>query len=122
MPKLTCTGKDNVQREFEYSCEFSDLDHTWDVFVKTVPPPADDLAFELRLTPVGDKVQVTSVTHHGSPLYREKGILDALLPALAAKLARDIISSPTKGEHTGEYRTVAATKYWERLRGKNSAT
>jgi hypothetical protein len=122
MPKLTCSGRDNIEREFEYTCVYSELDHTWDVFVKTVPPPPNDLAFELRLTPVGDNAQVTSVTHHNSPLYREKGIIDALLPTLAAELDRGIVSSPTTGEHNGEYRTVAATKYWERLRGKNAAT
>ena len=110
MSKLICTGRDNVQREFEYTAEVSTLDGTYDVKVQPVPA-TDGPSYELRLREQDDGTwQIISVTHHGLAIYKEKGIIDALIPVLAEELGANIVSSPRKDEgDTGTFRTSAAT-------------
>jgi hypothetical protein len=122
MPKLTCTGKDNIQREFEYTAEMNMLDGTYDVMVQPVPATAGP-SYELRLKQEAGQWRIDSVTHHGLEVYKEKGIIYALLPALAAELDADIVSSPRKRDDDDAIkRTTAADSYWERLKGWGQAT
>jgi len=49
------------------------------------------------------------------------GIPGALIPVVAAVLAKKVVSSPTTADDTGVYRTEAARKVWDRLIGKGVA-
>jgi hypothetical protein len=100
----------------------NNLDGTCDVMVQPVPA-TDGPSFELRLKPEDGQWRIDSVTHHGLEVYKEKGIIYALIPALAAELDADIISSPRKkADDTGTFRTKSADSYWERMRGRGRAS
>lgn len=122
MPKLMCLGKDGVQREFEYTAEMDELAGSYDVMLQPVPATAGP-SFELRLKPEEGQWRIDTVTHHNLDVYREKGIIYALIPALAAELDADIVSSPRKRDDDAAIkRTIAADKYWERLKSWGMAT
>jgi len=122
MPTIICMGNDNVQREFAYTAEMNDLDGTYDVMVQPMPATPGP-SFEIRLKPEHGQWRIDSVTHHGLEVYKEKGIIYALIPALAAELAADIVSSPRKRDDNAAIkRTAAADSYWERLKGWEQAS
>ncbi|MFN3161616.1 MAG: hypothetical protein ACE37I_20075 [Rubinisphaera brasiliensis] len=122
MPTIICTGKDNVEREFAYTSEMNNLDGTYDVMVQPVPSTSGP-SFELRLKPEDGQWRIDSVTHHGLEVYKEKGIIYALIPALAAELDADIVSSPRKkADDTGTFRTKSADSYWKRLKHQGQAS
>jgi hypothetical protein len=66
-------------------------------------------------------VRQVMLAHHDNPAYAAMGIPDALIPIVAAVLAKTVVSSPTTADDTGVYRTEAATKVWDRLVGKGLA-
>jgi hypothetical protein len=101
--------------------EKNDLDNTFDFFVRTIPPPADNASFDLRLTILdADNVRITAIEHWGIPAYAAKGIPDALIPEAARVLNRNVQSSPLGHDDTSIYRTEAAEKYWVRLLAKGA--
>src|SRR5438105_3770106 len=122
MPPLLCTGRDGVERRFEYSVEKDQFEETWHFRVQTVPPQPDGEAFDLSVTALDDfTVRQVMLAHHNNEAYAAMGIPDALIPLVAAELTKQVVSSPTAADDTGVYRTEAATKVWERLVGKGVA-
>lgn len=118
MPSLLCTGRDQVEREFEYSFAKDQFEETWHFRVQTVPPQPDGEAFDLSVTALGDAtLRQVMLAHHDHPAYAAMGIPDALIPVVAATLGKKVVSSPTTADDAGVYRTEAATKVWDRLVG-----
>jgi hypothetical protein len=123
MPPLLCTGRDGVERTFEYSFEKDQFEETWHFRVQSVPPQPDGEAFDLSVTSLDDAtVRQVMLAHHGNPAYAAMGIPDALIPAVATVLGKRVVSSPTTADDTGVYRTEAATNVWDRLLGKGLAS
>ncbi len=123
MPPLHCTGRDGVARTFEYTHEKDQFEETWHFRVQTVPPQPDGEAFDLSVMNLSDTtVRQVMLAHHENPAYTAMGIPDALIPVVAELLGRTVVSSPTTADDTGVYRTVAATKVWDRLVGKGLAS
>ena len=60
-------------------------------------------------------VQVASMENRDIPVYRGKGITEALIPEVARVLRRDVVSSRVVGDDFSERRTEYATIIWERL-------
>ena len=122
MPPLLCTGRDEVERTFDYSVEKDQFEEPWHFRVQTVPPQPDGEAFDLSVTTLDDAtVRQGMLAHHDNPAYVAMGIPDALIPVVSAVLAKKVVSSPTTADDTGVYRTEAATKVWDRLVGKGVA-
>ena len=67
-------------------------------------------------------VRVVMMNNHRQAHLSGKGILDALIPRVAAELGRQVQSSPESGQTKDIYRTPDATKAWERLRSSGIAT
>jgi len=115
MPPLLCTGRDDVERTFEYSIAKDQFEETWHFRLQTVPPQPDGEAFDLSVTTLDDAtVRQVMLAHHDNPAYVAMGIPDALIPVVAGVLAKQVVSSPTTADDTGVYRTEAATKVWDR--------
>jgi hypothetical protein len=123
MPPLLCTGRDGIERTFEYSFEKDQFEETWHFRVQTIPPQPDGEAFDLSVTALDDAaVRQVMLAHHDNPAFAAKGIPDALIAVVAAVLGKKVVSSPTTADDTGVYRTVAATKVWDRLLAKGVAS
>jgi hypothetical protein len=111
MPPLHCTGRDELERTFDYSYEKDQFEETWHFRVQTIPPQPDGEAFDLSVTALDDAtVRQVMLAHHDNPAYAAMGIPDALILVVAAVLAKKVVSSPTTADDTGVYRTEAATK------------
>lgn len=120
---LICAGRDGVERAFEHRFEKDQFDETWHFCAQTVPPQFDGAAFDLSVTALdGARVRQVILAHHDNPAYATMGIPDALIPVVAAALGKKVVSSPTTADDAGVYRTVAATKVWDRLVAKGVAT
>jgi hypothetical protein len=123
MPLLLYTGRDGVERGFEYGVEKDQFEETWHFRVQTVPPQPDGEAFDLSVAALDEAtVRQVMLAHHNNTAYAAMGIPDALIPVVAAVLGKKVVSSPTTADDAGVYRTVAATKVWDRLVQKGVAT
>jgi hypothetical protein len=115
MPNFLCTGRDGVIRAFRYVYDL-DLDGNHNFLVYSIPPPANGAAYEAAFAPLdAQTVRQIAMHHHGHANYSEKGIPDALLPIVAAKLGLTVVSSPSFQAGGGVFRTPDATKVWNRL-------
>lgn len=94
--------------------------HEFNFFIQTKINAIHFFQLSLRQKLDGD-LQIISIEHQNHPDYMSKGIPDSLLPYLARTLGRCICSSRTYVEGTNEFRTIAATKMWERLVTKKLA-
>ena len=122
MSHFLCIGRDGVIRAFRYIYE-EELDGTHSFMVYSVPPPADGSAFEAAFCAIdADTVRQTVIVHHGHPNYRAMGIPDSLLPIVAAKLGKTVVSSPSVAPGGGVFRTVNATTMWNRLIARGIAS
>ncbi len=123
MTQLQCRGRDGHIRTFylELVEEADRRDHEFAVRVhrdSVVDPVAEWVDFRLGRDPRLDGGwRVVMVEHYHKDSYAQRGIIDALIPALVTHLKEPIYSS-TNGSHAahGEWRTRTATAVWERLR------
>jgi predicted acylesterase/phospholipase RssA len=122
MALLLCTGRDGIERTFDYGFEKDQFEETWHFRVQTVPPQPNAEAFDLSVTALDDAtLRQIMLAHHNNPVYAAMGIPDALIPVVAAVLGKKVVSSPTTADDAGVYRTESATKVWDRLRDKGHA-
>ena len=120
MPRIPCTGRDGVTREFEYQYEFDELDKVWHFAVEAVPRPDSMEIFTMTFKPINETtIRQISITHHHDPAYAAMGIPDAMLPEVKRILGKEVESSPP--DVGGEFRSVDAEKMWTRLVGKGLA-
>ena len=121
MQTLRCTGRDRIVRIFSVDESYQPLNQKWTYRVQTIPPLADNAAFEFSVEEIDSQtVRVVGAYHDGRSEYAAMGIPDALLPAIKIKLQKNVESSPPQGH--GIYRTCAATNYWKRLVVAGKAT
>lgn len=121
MKTIQCTGRDEIVRTFSVDESYQSLNGKWTYRVQTIPPLADNAAFELRVEEIDSQtVRVVAAFHDGRTEYAAMGIPDALLPVIKDKLQKNVESSPPQDGR--DYRTCAATKYWKRLLIAGKAT
>ena len=112
---LNCTGADGVQRPFEYEVDKSQFSNEWYFRVCTSPTPTSGQFFECNVKEVDPQtVRVIAIAHHGLAIYVAKGIPDAILPEIAARLGMEVVSSSNLSGHAGVWRTPDAEKVWKR--------
>ena len=124
MHSITCIGKDNVMRRFVFDDPAEEIlpDGSLQLGFCVKTRYEASTFFELRLCKKPDgQFQIISVNHHNQAEYASMGIPDSLLPFLARLLGDRICSSRSYVGGTNEYRTVEATKMWERLVQKGLA-
>lgn len=87
------------------------------------PDASDSQFFDFALVEESnDMLKITMMHNHGDPRYVAKGIPDCAIPGIARITGLQIRSSSNTHRATGnEYRTVSATKVWERLEKRGMA-
>jgi hypothetical protein len=124
MHSINCVGKDGVERKFvldEPEIETTSEGHR-ELTFRVMTESTDIFFFELSLREQPDGCfQIIMIENHHRPEYVSKGIPDALLPFLHKMLGRPICSSRPSVTGTNEFRTVDATKMWDRLVRKGIA-
>lgn len=112
METIECIGKDGETSFFQV--EFMS---PLEILVRS--EESQDF-FYLALHAVDDNtVQITEINHNHNPAFKGKGIPEILLPHVANKLRKQIISSSHKYPlKENEYRSIYANKMWNRLVGK----
>lgn len=76
--------------------------------------PDDEYFFEFTIKEEQDLLRVVMMNNHSRPEYTGKGIPEAMIVRLAKESGKRISSSSNQGCEN-EYRTVAASKIWQRL-------
>lgn len=116
MPQLQCTDRDGNSQTFEYEFKPDMSKLQWTFRVWQLGEDLSNGFFELVVTEVSPSdVRITMLNHFQIPMYRAKGIPDALIPEVRRALDRNVQSSPTRGATADVYRTKDATKVWNRL-------
>ena len=62
------------------------------------------------------------IAHFNREQYRAMGIPDSLLPLVAGRLVKRVVSSPSSIPGAGVFRTKEASTMWRRLERKGIAT
>lgn len=110
--KITCTGKDMVDRKFHIHVRETHEGYPW--FLVSQEEVLSDEFFELVLKPLGENSFMIMMMN-ANGVYGGLGIPDTLIPFLAQHLLARIRSSPARSEDGNYWRTEAATKVWKRL-------
>lgn len=129
--KLKCKSKEGVFTTFFYNCEVNGDKTIFRVNVNE--NITDSEFFELHVVEFdANTVRISQIDNHYNPLYRAKGIPDALIPEIHCVLKKNIVSSSNKTLkqqreavlkaetliQEAEWRTVDANKVWVRLESK----
>lgn len=121
---IKCTDPNGHVRVFYYDVD--DDPGGEDVFVRvhaTRQPNSTDHWFDITLKKSApDTLIVSMQMKNKNALYGAKGILDAMIPGLAATLNKRIVSSSnTQNQYLNEYRNTAGEKVWRRLEADGRA-
>lgn len=124
--EITCIDRDGNPNQFKYSLEKSERGGMveWTFRVMPFDSAVNDW-FEFVVTVISSTVgKVTMMTNNNMAEYKGKGIPEKMIEEAAHVLKLTIISSTNKSVKKlppSEFRTIAATKVWERLREKGQA-
>lgn len=125
--ELICTDSDGNENQFLYSIEESEENgHVkWIFSVMPADLQATDW-YEFVVTKINDSTgKVTVMDNRNMIQYRGKGITEKLIDEASKVLDMTIISSTNVSvakSLTTEWRTKTATKIWERLKAKGTAS
>lgn len=125
--ELICTDSDGNENQFLYSIEESEENGYVKWIFRVIP--ADMQAadwYEFAVTKIDESTgKVTVMDNRNMIQYRGKGITEKLIDEASEVLDMTIISSTNvsgaKSLET-EWRTEPATKIWERLKAKGTAS
>jgi hypothetical protein len=125
--EIVCTDRKGNQHYFKYSIEESDDEGFLKWIFKVLPFDlnAPDW-YEFSITVIRPGIgKVTLMDNRNMPQYRGKGITERLIEESANFLGLTIISStcnPNKKVLSTEFRTIPATKVWEKLKNQGLAS
>lgn len=123
---MICVDKSGKATEFNYSIDFSEEDDFEKIIYRVIPADINtDDWFEFSLVRIDDSTgKIFAMNNNNVPELTGKGIPEKLIEIAAAQFNSTIISSsnnPKSKLLDTEWRTVAATKVWERLVAKDKA-
>jgi hypothetical protein len=121
---LSCVGRDGVSRVFQVDITEDEVFGDALLHVRVRPPPDEDVGhwFDLTLHKCSPRAYRIGMIDRNKVEYGGKGIPDALLPELAARLGVEIWSSVKWNDSDpSERRTESAEKMWKRIMAKGLA-
>ncbi|MBU0522385.1 MAG: hypothetical protein KKC24_11480 [Gammaproteobacteria bacterium] len=121
MTEIICIGRDGQSRNYTYTITKNLQEDQWCYRFRSAPPPASGEAFEITVSLISDsEVRVIAMYNNGEGEYVAKGIPDVGIPLIASELEKTVCSSPNLCTD-GVFRTLQATKVWQRLVDKGQA-
>jgi hypothetical protein len=123
---LSCMGLDGIVRTFYFDVvsETSPDGNEWKYQVHLHNPPRmeEDDFYYAAFRQIGDaRVQVVMLSRNKAH-YGGKGITEALFAEVAHRTSLQLVSSTNRKSGSDEYRTVQATRVWNRLVEAKKAT
>ena len=125
--KISCFGKDGIQREFTYNSSVS----SWNYLEKhdfeiTIDGDIQQGIFQFEVVFIDDDtIKIVEMHNNGHEDLSARGIPDSMIEEVSRLFEKEVISSTNADSEkiaTNESRSLDADKFWERLVSKGFAS